>query len=168
VITKEPGGVVSTYVHDYLQVGDQLKMSGPYGEFYLRPSDRQILLIATGSGLAPMRSILFQIAHEKIERETTLLFGAKSTRDLYYHDELKAFEQSIPHFRYIPTLSRATEEEKWEGEKGRVTGLLERNVQEEASLDVYLCGAPPMVESCLEVLTQKGIPENRIFFDKFA
>ena len=168
VITKEPGGIVSTYVHDYLQVGDELRMSGPYGDFYLRPSDRKILLIATGSGLAPMRSILFQIAHEKIERETTLLFGAKTTQDLYYHDELKAFEDSIPHFRFIPTLSRATNEEGWEGEKGRVTKLLERYLPEKAPFDVYICGAPPMVESCLEILIPKGIPEDRTFFDKFT
>ena len=156
-----------TYVHDYLQVGDVLSMSGPYGEFYLRPSDRKILLIATGSGLAPMRSILFQIDHEKIDRETTLLFGAKTTQDLYYFDELKAFEQSISHFRFIPTLSRSTEEE-WEGEKGRVTKLIERHVPDKAPVDVYICGAPPMVESCLEMLTQKGIPDDRTFFDKFA
>jgi Na+-transporting NADH:ubiquinone oxidoreductase subunit F len=168
VITKEPGGIVSTYVHEYLHQGDELKMSGPYGDFYLRPSDRKILLIATGSGLAPMRSILFQIAHEKIERETTLLFGAKNTQDLYYYDELKALEQSMPQFRFIPTLSRVTDEEAWEGARGRVTKQIQRIVQEKDPFDVYICGAPPMVESCQKILTQKGIPEDRIYFDKFA
>jgi Na+-transporting NADH:ubiquinone oxidoreductase subunit F len=167
IITRVEKGAVSTYVHDYLQEGQVLRLMGPFGQFYLRDSDRDILLIATGSGLAPIKSILHKIENEKIQRKATLFFGARTRQDLYYREELRRMEGAIPHFKYVPTLSRPNEEDQWEGEKGRVTNLIERYVQEGADLEVYICGAPPMVESCLELLTQKGIPEERIFFDKF-
>ena len=73
----------------------------------------------------------------------------------------------MPNFTFVPTLSRATEEDQWEGEKGRVTDLIHKRIREKAPLDVYICGSPEMVESCLEVLVKKGIPEERVFFDKF-
>jgi Na+-transporting NADH:ubiquinone oxidoreductase subunit F len=166
-ITRVPGGAVSTYVHDYLKEGEELLINGPYGEFYLRDSDRDILLIATGSGLAPIKSILHKIEAEKIQRKTTLFFGARTRRDLLYHDILKAFENTISDFTFVPTLSRATEEDQWEGEKGRVTDLIQKHITENAGIEVYICGSPVMVESCEDLLKEKGIPEDRIFFDKF-
>ncbi|MBW1799503.1 MAG: 2Fe-2S iron-sulfur cluster binding domain-containing protein [Deltaproteobacteria bacterium] len=167
IITKAPGGAVSTYVHDYLNAGDELVINGPYGDFFLRESDRDILMIATGSGLAPIRSILFQIENERIQRAAALFFGARTRKDLYYYDEMKSLEERLANFTYIPTLSRATDEDKWEGEKGRVTSLIEKHIPENASIDVYICGSPAMVESCLELLKKKGVPSDRIFFDKF-
>lgn len=167
VITRVEKGAVSTYVHDYLKEDQELRLMGPFGQFYLRDSDRDILLIATGSGLAPIKSILHKIENEKIQRKTTLFFGARTRQDLYYQEELRRMEEAIPHFTYFPTLSRPRSEDQWDGEKGRVTNLIDKYVQENADLEVYICGAPPMVESCVELLTKKGIPEERIFFDKF-
>ena len=167
IITRAEGGAVSTYVHDYLKEGDKLVVNGPFGDFYLRVSERNILMIATGSGLAPIRSILFQMREEKIEREATLFFGAKRRKDLIFYEELKEFETTLPHFSYIPTLSRATDEGQWEGEKGRVTDLIKNKIEKRAAIDVYICGLPDMVEDSVELLKEKGIPEDRIFFDKF-
>ncbi len=167
VITRVPDGTVSTYVHNYLKEGDKLKISGPYGDFFLRGSDRDILLIATGSGLAPILSILYQIAEEKIDRKTALFFGAKTTKDLYHYDELRELEKKLPHFAFTPTLSRTVGEEQWAGEKGRVTGLVEKYLPKNSNTDVYICGSPPMVDSCIESLLKTGIPNERIFFDKF-
>jgi Na+-transporting NADH:ubiquinone oxidoreductase subunit F len=167
VITRVEKGAVSTYVHDYLKEDQELRLMGPFGQFYLRDSDRDILLIATGSGLAPIKSILHKIENEKIQRKTTFFFGARTRQDLYYQEELRRMEEAIPHFTYFPTLSRPRSEDQWDGEKGRVTNLIDKYVQENADLEVYICGAPPMVESCVELLTKKGIPEERIFFDKF-
>jgi Na+-transporting NADH:ubiquinone oxidoreductase subunit F len=167
VITRVPEGAVTTYVHDYLEKNEELNLYGPYGDFYLRESDRGILLIATGSGLAPMKSILHQIENENIERETILFFGAKTPEDLYYSDELKWLESKIENFKFYPTLSRVSENDEWEGERGRVTNLIEKYISENAPFDVYLCGAPSMIESCMKLLAQKGIPEEHIFFDKF-
>jgi len=167
VITRVPEGTVSTYVHGYLKKGDELTINGPYGEFFLRESERDILLIATGSGLAPILSILYQIEDEKIERQATLFFGAKTAKDLYYYDQLRELEKKLPNFTLFPTLSRATEEDHWEGEKGRVTGLIQKYIPENPNIDAYLCGSPPMVESCVEALVKLGVPNDRIFFDKF-
>jgi len=167
VITKVPDGAVTTYVHDYLKVGEELRVNGPYGDFYLRDSDSDILLIATGSGLAPVKSILHQIEEEQIGRKTTLFFGARTRKDLLLHERIKEFEKTIPNFTFIPTLSRPTDDDQWDGEKGRVTDLIEKYVPENANLQVYICGAPTMVESCEERLKKKGIPETQIFYDKF-
>jgi Na+-transporting NADH:ubiquinone oxidoreductase subunit F len=167
VITRVEKGAVTTYVHDYLKAGEELRVMGPFGQFYFRDSHRDILLIATGSGLAPIKSILHQIEKEQIQRKATLFFGARTGQDLYYQEELRMLETAIPHFTYVPTLSRPTEGEQWEGERGRVTNLIEKYIEENADLDVYICGAPAMVESCVELLTKKGIPGEHIFFDKF-
>ena len=167
LITKVDEGAVSTYVHDYMKQGEELTINGPYGDFYLQDSEKDIILIATGSGLAPLLSILHQIEKEKITRKTTLFFGARKVKDLLYYDELKAFEERLPDFTYTPTLSRSTEEDQWQGEKGRVTDLIERYIPEKADVEVYICGSPAMVESCDELLKKKGIPGENIFYDKF-
>lgn len=167
VITRVPEGAVTTYVHEYLKEGEELRATGPYGSFYLRDSDRDILLIATGSGMAPIKSMLHQIANHGIERKTTFFFGARTKEDLYYEDQFRQWEKDLPQFKFIPTLSRPAPEERWEGEKGRVTDLIRKYVPDNPNVDVYICGAPPMVESCVELLRKKGVPEDRIYFDKF-
>jgi Na+-transporting NADH:ubiquinone oxidoreductase subunit F len=168
IITKVPEGVVSTYAHDYLQVGEELIMRGPFGEFCLLCNlDRDILLIATGSGLAPIRSMIYQIRQEGIKQKVTLFFGDRKPEDLLYDDELREFERTLDDFTYIPTLSRTTEEDGWTGEKGRVTDLIEKHIPDNAAIDVYICGVPAMVESCQKLLVEKGVPQVRIWFDKF-
>ena len=167
VITRVPEGAVTTYVHEHLKEGEELRARGPYGEFYLRESDRDILLIATGSGMAPIKSILHQLANHGTQRKITFFFGARMKADLYYVDRLEAWEKRISQFRFIPTLSRPAEEDHWEGEKGRVTDLIQKHLPDDGKVDVYICGAPPMVESCVALLAEKGVPEERIFYDKF-
>ncbi|MCB2182066.1 MAG: 2Fe-2S iron-sulfur cluster binding domain-containing protein [Desulfobulbaceae bacterium] len=167
IITKVPGGVVSTYVHDYLQVGDELIARGPFGEFCLRESEKDMLMIATGSGLAPIRSMLHKIYREGAKRKITLFFGDKKPEDLIYYDELHEFDKTHPSFTYIPTLSRTTEEDTWDGEKGRVTDLIRKYIPDNSGIEVYICGVPAMVQSCNDLLLQKGIPQENICFDKF-
>ena len=167
VITRVPEGAVTTYVHEYLKEGEELRATGPYGEFYLRDSDRDILLIATGSGMAPIKSILHQLANHGIQRKATFFFGARTKSDLYYVEQLEAWEKTIPRFKFIPALSRPLEEDRWEGEKGRVTDLIRKYLPDRPKVDVYICGAPPMVESCVALLSEKGVPADRIFYDKF-
>jgi len=167
LITKVDDGAVTTYVHDHMKDGEELTINGPFGDFYLQASGKDILLIATGSGLAPLLSILHQIEKEQIDRKTTLFFGARRVKDLLYYDELKAFEKRLHEFTFIPTLSRPTEEDHWQGEKGRVTNLIEKHIPENAPMEVYICGSIVMVESCEELLKKKGISEENIFYDKF-
>lgn len=161
-------GVVSTYIHDFLKEGDETVIRGPFGDFYYRDADSDILMIATGTGLAPFMSILRHLKRKKIQNKITLFFGTRTEEDLYCVEELKDLENQWPEFRYIPTLSRAEEDSAWRGERGRVTALIKKHVPERAKMDVYICGNPEMVESCLEMVKEKGIPTERIYFDKFA
>jgi Na+-transporting NADH:ubiquinone oxidoreductase subunit F len=161
-------GIVSTYVHEYLKERDELVMRGPFGDFYYRESDRDILMIATGTGLAPIMSILRYMREEKIGRKTTLFFGTRVEDDLYCVEELRGLEKELPDFTYIPTLSRVPEDSAWEGERGRVTDLIEKLTAEGAELEVYICGSPEMVDSSWEALKKKGIPEEFVYFDKFS
>jgi Na+-transporting NADH:ubiquinone oxidoreductase subunit F len=167
VIAKVEGGIVSTYVHDYLKEGDEVTIRGPFGEFFLRESHRDILLIATGSGLAPIMSILYHIEKENILRKTTLFFGDRRLHDIYFREQIRKWEKSMDHFTFIPVLSRTTDKDRWEGEKGRVTDLIHKYIPDNAHIDVYLCGSPAMVESSVRLLEQKGILETNVFFDKF-
>jgi Na+-transporting NADH:ubiquinone oxidoreductase subunit F len=168
IVTRVPGGLATTYIHEVLKAGDEVAFNGPYGDFYLRDSDREIFLVATGSGLAPIMSILYQIAEERISRKTTLVFGARQRTDLFYLEEIEALKGKISGLEAIFTLSRPGEEDQWEGERGRVTDVLEKIIKEGANKEAYLCGNPAMVESCVELLKRKGIPEELIFYDKFA
>jgi Na+-transporting NADH:ubiquinone oxidoreductase subunit F len=105
---------------------------------------------------------------KNIEKKTILFFGTRTEEDLFCAEELRNLEKELPHFSYVPTLSRMPEDSSWEGERGRVTSLIEKRIPEGANLDVYICGNPDMVDSCLEILKQKTIQEKQIYFDKFA
>jgi Na+-transporting NADH:ubiquinone oxidoreductase subunit F len=167
VITKVEEGAVSTYVHEYMKEGEKVTIVGPYGEFYLRESDRDILFVATGSGLAPIKSILHHMETKKIERKATLFFGDRTRSDLYYLDVLEHLEKMLPNFTFVPTLSRAQDDAEWKGERGRVTDLIRKHILDKAPLEVYICGAPAMVQSCVDLLLLKGTPKEVIFYDKF-
>jgi Na+-transporting NADH:ubiquinone oxidoreductase subunit F len=168
VVTKVPEGLATTFIHEVLREGDEVSINGPYGEFYLRDSEREIFFVATGSGLAPIMSMLYQMAEEENPRKATLIFGARYRKDLFYVEEIEALEQRIPHLEVIFTLSRPQEEDRWDGEQGRVTNVLEKIIRNGESKEAYLCGNPAMVESCQELLVKKGIPQELIFFDIFG
>lgn len=161
-------GIVSTYIHDYLKEGEDVKARGPFGDFFYRESDRDILMIATGTGLAPIMSILRFFQSEHIQRKTTLFFGTRREEDLYCMDELRDLEKNLENFKLIPTLTREPEDSSWEGERGRVTALIDNTIERNANIDVYICGNADMVESSLDMLKEKGIPESQIYFDKFT
>ena len=168
VVTKVPEGLATTFIHEVLREEDEVSINGPYGEFYLRGSEREIFFVATGSGLAPIRSMLYQMAEEENPRRATLIFGARYKKDLFYVEEIEALEQRIPHLEVIFTLSRPQEEDQWDGEQGRVTNVLEKTIIHGENKEAYLCGNPAMVESCQELLVKKGIPQELIFFDIFG
>jgi Na+-transporting NADH:ubiquinone oxidoreductase subunit F len=161
-------GLATTFIHEVLREGDEVSINGPYGEFYLRGSEREIFFVATGSGLAPIMSMLYQMAEEENPRKATLIFGARHKKDLFYVEEIEALEQRIRHLEVIFTLSRPQEEDRWDGEQGRVTNVLEKTIIYGENKEAYLCGNPAMVESCQELLTKKGIPQELIFFDIFG
>lgn len=163
-----PNGICTTWVHRYLRVGDRVWFNGPYGEFYLRPSDRMVVCVAGGSGMAPIRSILWSMAEEGNARKTVYFFGARSRRDLFLVEEMRELERILPDFRFIPALSDPRPEDAWDGETGLVTEVLDRHLASGEGVEAYLCGSPAMIEACIKVLKAKGVPETLIFYDKFA
>lgn len=161
------GGKCSTYVHQHLKENGKLTIIGPFGDFHYIHSDRPMILGAIGTGLAPIMSILRYMAEEGIDREVTFYFGARCLKDLYMMDELRAIEAKLPRFTLIPCLTRPEPEDNWTGELGRINIILEKRLENASLAEAYLCGSPAMVDAVSEVLRQKGMPEEQIYYDKF-
>lgn len=149
-----PGGPGSEYLYG-LQPGDQTMFRGPAGSFVVRDSPRDLLFVATGTGIAPIRSMLLALAEAGSSRRVTLFWGVRSERDLYYQDELADLASRLPHFRYTTTLSRPGP--GWEGTSGRVTPLVDREIASVENLDVFLCGNGGMIRDVRDLLRRKGL-----------
>lgn len=163
-----PNGICTTYVHKHLKVGDTMVLNGPHGEFRLQEGDGEIICIAGGSGMAPIKSILLTLARTRSQRPVRYFFGARARRDLFLVDEMRGLEKQLPQFRFIPALSDPQPGDQWEGETGLITEVVRRHMDSVEGRQAYLCGSPLMIDACLKVLREKGMPESSIFFDKFA
>lgn len=163
-----PNGICTTYVHKYLKEGDIITINGPYGEFRLHDSEREVICIAGGSGMAPIKSILMDMVDNGINRKTRYFFGAVSKKDLFMTDKMAELEKQLPDFKFIPALSGPEPEDNWDGETGLITEVLAKHLENGDSVEAYLCGSPGMINACIKVLTDKGVPEERIYYDKFA
>ncbi len=168
MVRKVPGGLVSGWIFDQLQTGEEFKLAGPFGEFHLNPGERDLIFIAGGSGMAPFASILKELQRTGDRRRVRYFFGAKSKHDLFYLEELAAFEKALPDFRFVPALSEPLPQDAWTGETGLITEVVARHFDDCAHADAYLCGSPGMIDACVKVLTDRGLPMKNIFFDKFT
>lgn len=168
IVRFVPGGLCSTYVHEELEVGDKIAFTGPMGDFYLREdSHRDIIAIAGGCGMAPIRSILHHLKEKGMHRKFTYFFGARQKCDLFFIGELKKVEDEFPNFKYVPALSEPKPSDNWDGETGLITQVVERYVESGENSEAYLCGPPPMIDASIKVLAQKGVREIYIYYDKF-
>ena len=163
-----PNGICTTYVHRYLKVGDGVTVNGPYGDFHLQENDREMICVAGGSGMAPIKSILARLAETGSKRRIRYFFGARTERDLFLVDEMRALERTLTDFRFIPALSAPQDGAAWQGETGLVTAVLERHVTSVENAEAYLCGSPGMINATVAVLKKKGMPVERIYFDSFG
>lgn len=171
LIRLVPNGIVTTYVHKMLKVGDRIRILGPFGDFYLRDTDSDIIFIAGGSGMAPIKSIIYDMMEREVKRNAYYFFGARSKRDLFYLEEMKEVERKMPSFHFIPALSDPLPEDNWEGETGLITDVVDRYLSEqgdEIDREAYLCGSPGMINACIRVLTRHKVLEEKIFYDKFG
>ncbi|MDH3346372.1 MAG: FAD-binding oxidoreductase, partial [Kiritimatiellaceae bacterium] len=162
-----PDGICTTYVFEHLKEGDDIVFNGPYGDFRLTDTDKDMVFIAGGSGMAPFLSMLAQIQNEGITRKVTYFYGARSKRDLICQEEMAAFEAAIPNFTFVPCLSQPMDSDEWEGESGLVTAVVQRHCPDLTEMEGYLCGSPGMCDASLAALTANGMPEENVFFDKF-
>jgi propane monooxygenase reductase component len=146
-------------------VGTELAVTGPYGVFTLRDqSPRRLVFIGGGAGMAPILCLLRSLHERGIERDAVYYYGARTEADLFHREELEALAAALPSFRYVPALSHA----EWDGEAGMITDVVERLEEDLKDVDAYVCGPPPMVEAAQGLLMAKGVPESRIYFDKFT
>lgn len=159
-------GIATSYVHQHLKEGDMVNLNGPYGDFYYQENQREMIMVAVGTGMAPILSILKYMQENNIKRRVIFYFGAKTEDDLFMLDYFQRLEDELYDFSFIPCLSRA--DDKWTGFKGRVNNALERDIDSGENKEAYLCGNEPMINSVVETLEAKGIGGNRIYFDKFS
>lgn len=167
IVRRVPQGICTTYMQDYLKEGSEVVLTGPYGDFFPRPEASGYIMIAGGSGLAPMRAIILDAIERGITKEMWFFFGAVTKKDLYYVDYFTELSQKHPFLHFIPALSGALPEDDWGGQAGLITEVVDRNVQSIEGLHGLLCGSPGMINACISVLQKKGMTDDRIYFDKF-
>src|SRR5690554_6093625 len=161
-------GKATTFVHKALMEADSLEIDGPFGDFYLNEeSNKDIICIAGGSGMAPIKSILYRLEAMGMPRKVKYFFGARTQKDLYLTEELMDISKRFPNFEYIPALSHADDDETWQGEKGLITDVVRRLSGNLKDSEAYLCGSPGMIDACITVLKDLEMPEEEIRFDKF-
>jgi 3-phenylpropionate/trans-cinnamate dioxygenase ferredoxin reductase subunit len=167
LIRRVPGGAFTSLVNDQALLGEGLTLAGPLGEFHLRPSTAPLLLIAGGSGLAPLLAILQDAADCGVERPTTLLFGARREHDLYALNEIATLAARWPaSFRFVPVLSEVANDAPWDGARGLVTAHIPQWLEQGAH--AYLCGPPAMIDSATARLRGLGMDNNDIHADRFT
>jgi len=154
VFNRVPGGRGSTYLFN-LREGDPVIFEGPQGSFYLRERTRDVLFVATGTGIAPIRSMLLDLMHHGYGGAATLYWGLRSQRDLYYQEEFDALAIRSPNVSFAIALSRP--ELGWQAYAGRVTGLVKERVTSVKNLDVFLCGNHAMIRDVTQIIRAKGL-----------
>jgi NAD(P)H-flavin reductase/ferredoxin len=160
-----PGGKFGEYLK-YAKRGQAVRVSGPVGSLKMRLSYRKILMVAGGSGMAPMLSMLTDLAQKNDRRPATIFFGARTCEELYYTDRLKALCDLSAHAEFVPVVEDAGE--GWDGERGLVTDAIARRMGSLRGYDAYLCGPPPMVEAARELVIRLGVREANVYFDAFV
>lgn len=167
VVRLIPGGIGSTYLHR-VRAGDELEFTGPYGEFRIDAAPgAAIVCVGGGCGIAPMRSIVRHVHETAPGKECLLFFGARTVDDVMYMDEFRALACDMPNFRFHYALSEPKRAQPWEGETGLIHESLEGRLPAGGECQVFMCGPPAMIEATTRVLTERGVPEDRIFRDEF-
>jgi phenol hydroxylase P5 protein len=167
-VRKVEGGAATTWLHEQLQVGQRLDVTGPFGRFFVRKSaDKPVLLLAGGSGLSSPKSMLLELLAEGFQRAITLFHGARNLAELYDRELFEALATEHAHFSYVPVLS-AHDGEGWRGETGHVHEALKRRLDNDfRGHKAYLCGPPPMIEACIATLMQGRLFEQDIHTERF-
>ena len=166
-----PPGIASSYMFN-LKAGDKVTISGPYGDFFIKDSDREMVYIGGGAGMAPMRSHLFHLFHTlETGRKVSFWYGARSKREMFYDDDFKAIQQKYPNFSYNVALSDPMPGDNWEGYKGFIHQVLFDNYlenhEDSTEIEYYMCGPPMMIDAAENLLYNLGVEPEMVAFDKF-
>ena len=166
-------GICSSYIYS-LKPGEKITISGPYGEFFLKDNDNEMMFIGGGAGMAPMRSHLFHIFHTLKDRtkKVTFWYGARSWSEVFYYDEFCAIAKEFPNFKFNLALSEAKPEDNWNGMKGFIHQVIYDNYlrmhEEPEEVDYYICGPPMMNTAVTKMLYDLGVPDENVAFDDFG
>lgn len=169
---KVPPGICSSYVFTR-KPGDKVIISGPYGEFHIKPTDNEMVYIGGGAGMAPLRSHIFHLFHTlKTGRKVSYWYGARSLREVFYEDEFREIEKKFPNFTFNLALSEPLPEDNWTGMTGFIHQVLYDNylskLEEPEEIEYYFCGPPMMNDAVIKLLDDLGIPPENIAFDDFG
>lgn len=165
-------GVCSSFIFSR-KPGDKVMISGPYGEFFIKDTQREMMFIGGGAGMAPMRSHIFdQFLTKKTNRKATFWYGARSKREIFYEEHFRKIEQEFPNFKFTIALSEPKPEENWTGFTGFIHQVIYDQYlsKHEAPEDIeyYLCGPPAMNDAVQKMLDSLGVPKEMIAFDDFG
>lgn len=164
-----PGGLFTDKVFGGLKAREKLQFEGPLGSFFLRESDKPALFIASGTGYAPIRSMLLKHLPLNTGREMVLYWGGRTRKDIYLLEEAEQLAAKYRNFRFVPVLSEALAEDEWTGATGFVHAVAMDESKDLSGWQVYACGAPIMVEAALrDFVAQCGLPETEFFADSFV
>lgn len=167
-----PPGVVSSYLFG-VRAGDVIEVSGPYGNFFATDSDREMVIIGGGVGMAPLRSIVFeQLENRKSRRTISYWYGARECIDIYYADEMEGLAREHQNFSWHVALSEPAPDDAWDGEVGFIHDVVyRRHLQDHPSpetCEYYLCGPPLMIEAVRALLNKLGVAPEDVFLDDFG
>ena len=165
-----PGGKFTDHVFTAMKEKDILRMEGPFGSFFLREdSDKPMILLASGTGFAPIKAIIEHLRHNKSARHAELYWGCRSKADLYLHEWAAEAAASMPNLKYIPVLSEPKPEDGWTGRTGFVHQVVMHDHPSLMNHQVYACGAPIMVESAKhDFVVKSGLPDDEFYADAFT
>ena len=167
-----PAGKMSSYIFN-LKAGDEVVISGPFGEFYARETEKEMVFIGGGAGMAPMRSHLFdQFNRIKTKRKITFWYGARSKKEMFYVEDFDKLDKENPNFSWHVALSDAMPEDKWDGYKGFIHNVLyEQYLKDHPApedCEYYMCGPPMMNQSVINMLLDLGVDREDIMLDDFG
>jgi CDP-4-dehydro-6-deoxyglucose reductase len=164
------GGPFSTHVFGTMKERDILRFEGPLGTFYLREtSDKPAILLASGTGFAPVKAIVEHAFHLHCARPLVLYWGARTRADLYMDELAARWARGHNNFKYVPVLSEPRAEDHWDGRRGLVHQAVIKDMPDMSGCQVYACGVPVMVESARrDFIAQCGLPETEFFSDAFT
>jgi Na+-transporting NADH:ubiquinone oxidoreductase subunit F len=167
-----PPGIMSSYIFN-LKPGDEVTISGPYGEFFAKDTKREMCFIGGGAGMAPMRSHIFdQFKRVHTDRKVTFWYGARSLREMFYEDDFNSIAAANPNFEWHIALSEPKPEDNWTGYTGFIHKVLNDNYLKNhpapEDIEYYLCGPPMMLQACMNMLRDLGVEEEMIMFDDFG
>jgi len=162
------GGLFSKFAFNHLREKTLLRIEGPLGTFFLNEeSERPIIMVAGGTGFAPVKSIIEHARHKQLQRQIHLYWGARSKEDLYLHDLACEWADEISDFNYVPVLSEPHIDDRWKGRTGLVHEAVLADFTDLSDYEVYTCGPPPMVNIVRKTFIKQGLAEEFIYSDSF-